>query len=87
MRINRLEDRLGKTRELRVELQLHSRGQKRKAFQQTLYKRIGADLLRITIQRQPARDLWEVPRKLRSRFPQMLEFNIVEIQQAAIHDR
>ena len=84
MRIDRLEQRLGKARELCVKLRLHASVKVRDTFQQALDERIGARLFAFAIQRQPARDFWKLVRKLCRRRAEMLQFDIVVIEKPAI---
>ena len=86
MGVNRFQNRLGEARKLGVELEMHARGKKREAFQQSLDKWVRADVLCVAIQRKPSGDFWEIAGELPSGFPKVLEFDVVEIQEAAIHD-
>ena len=85
MRIDGLEDRLRELRKLGVELELHAGGKVREPLEQPLDERIGARFLGLGVEGQTARDLGKLPRELRRHVPQMVEFVVIESQEAAVH--
>ena len=83
MRVDHLHQVLGEHRLLRIEFQLHARGQKREAFQQPLHVRVGAFE---AFHAQPAGDLRILARELAAHFTDVLQFPVVITQQARVHD-
>ncbi len=70
MRVDHLQQVLGEHRVLRVQLELHARGQKREAFQQPLDIGVGAFE---RVQAKPAGDLGILARKLRAHVAHVLQ--------------
>ncbi len=66
---------------------MNARREKGEAFEEPRHERVGTDFLRLTIQGETACDFGKLPCKLRGRFAQMLELDVVEIQEPAIHGR
>jgi len=84
MRIDHIEQVLGETGELGIELQLHACREKGEPLQQTLH--IGICAFE-PFEAQAARDLGEFLREFGSHFAYVLELALVIAQQPWIHQR
>ena len=82
VRVDQLEQVLGEAGELRIDLQLHPRGQKGEPLQQSLHVGVGA-LERL--QPQSPRDLGKLAGELPAHLPQVLELAVVVVKQPRVH--
>ena len=82
MRIDDLEQRLGEARELRVELELHARGEKPDAFEQPLD--VGIRHLE-AVHAEPRRNLRELLCEFSAGLSQVLQLEVGVLKQPRIH--
>ena len=79
-----LEQMLREARELRVDLELHARGEEREALEQTLHVWIGA---LDAFHAKTGGDLGIFLGELRADFAQVLQFAVVAVEQSSVHAR
>ena len=79
---NEVEQALREPRKLRVELQLHARGEKREALEQPFDVRVGNF---DAFHAQPAGDLRELAREFRTHLADVLELAVVVSEESRVH--
>ena len=85
LRVDRLQQRLGKPRKFCIQFDLHPGGKKGEPFEKALHERIGADLFGLAIQRQSPGNFRKLLRELGRRLPKMRELDVVMVQEPAVH--
>ncbi len=86
MRINSLQERICKPRKLAIHLQADTGSQEGKSLKQSLYIRIGTDLLGFAIERKTCGYFWKLSRKFPRHLPKMAQFAVIIRQQTLIHE-
>ena len=79
LRVNRLQERLGKAGKLGIKFDLHPGGKKREPLEETLHEWIGADLFGLAIQGQASGNFRKLLRELGRRLPQMRKLDVVMV--------
>src|SRR5438105_1792813 len=85
MRVNRFEQRLRKTRELGIELEMNPCGQPGEAFEQTFDVGVRASLFRLTVKGQTPGDFRILAGELAAHFSQVSQLGAVKAEQTFIH--
>ena len=79
LRVNRLQERLGKAGKLGIKFDLHPGGKKRESLEETLHEWIGADLFGLAIQGQASSNFRKLLCELGRRLPQMRKLDVVTV--------
>src|SRR5262245_8620013 len=84
LRVNCVQERLRKAGKFGIKFDLYPGRKKRESLEETLHKRIGADLFGFAIQGQASGNFRKLLRELSRRLPQMRKLDVVMIQEPAI---
>ena len=79
LRVNRLQERLGKAGKLGIKFDLHPGGKKREPLEETLHEWIGADLFALAIQGEASGNFRKLLCELGRRLPQMRKLDVVTV--------